>query len=228
MRRIRRMKDYGIFDILGPVMIGPSSSHTAGATRLGKMAREIADNTFYKVTFYLHGSFAKTYKGHGTDRALVAGILGMEPSDERIRDSLNIAKEKGIQIEFIEKDLGYEHPNTVKIVFSYYDKEDYYIVGSSIGGGNILITDVNGNKVEFSGNYPTILIRYIDQKGSISRISSILAKEDINIATMKVSREGKIATMIMEIDNPIKDNIINNIANLDEIIYITGINPIGR
>ncbi len=131
------MKDYGIFDILGPVMIGPSSSHTAGATRLGKMAREIADNTFYKVTFYLHGSFAKTYKGHGTDRALVAGILGMEPSDERIRDSLNIAKEKGIQIEFIEKDLGYEHPNTVKIVFSYYDKEDYYIVGSSIGGEEI-------------------------------------------------------------------------------------------
>ncbi|MCF6459790.1 L-serine ammonia-lyase, iron-sulfur-dependent subunit beta [Clostridium sp. Cult3] len=222
------MKDYSVFDILGPVMIGPSSSHTAGAARLGKMAKEIADDSFIKVTFYLHGSFAKTYKGHGTDRALVAGILGMEPSDERIRESLNIAKEKGIEIEFVEKDLGYEHPNTVKIVFSYKDKDDYYIIGSSIGGGNILITNINGNKVTFSGNYPTILIRYMDQKGSISRISSILAKENKNIATMKVSREGKIATMVMEIDNPIEDKIIENISNLDEIIYITGINPIGR
>lgn len=222
------MKDYSVFDILGPVMIGPSSSHTAGAARLGKMAKEIADDSFIKVTFYLHGSFAKTYKGHGTDRALVAGILGMEPSDERIRESLKIAKEKGIEIEFVEKDLGYEHPNTVKIVFSYKDKDDYYIIGSSIGGGNILITNINGNKVTFSGNYPTILIRYMDQKGSISRISSILAKENKNIATMKVSREGKIATMVMEIDNPIEDKIIENISNLDEIIYITGINPIGR
>lgn len=222
------MKNYGVFDILGPVMIGPSSSHTAGAARLGKMAKEIADDSFYKVTFYLHGSFAKTYKGHGTDRALIAGILGMGPSDERIKNSLNIAKEKGIKIEFIEKDLGYEHPNTVKIIFSYHDKDDFYIIGSSIGGGNILITNVNGNEVEFSGNYPTIFVKYKDQKGTISRISSILAKEDVNIATMKVSRERKIATMIIEIDNPIKDNIINNIANLNEVIYIKGINPIGR
>ncbi|MCF6466689.1 L-serine ammonia-lyase, iron-sulfur-dependent subunit beta [Clostridium sp. Cult2] len=222
------MKNYGVFDILGPVMIGPSSSHTAGATRLGKIGSEIADKLFNKVTFYLHGSFAKTYKGHGTDRALVAGILGMDPSDERIKDSLNIAKDKGIDIEFIEADLGYEHPNTVKIVFHYRDKDDYYITGSSIGGGNILITNINGNKVEFTGDYPTILIKYKDQKGSISRISSILSNEDINIATMKVSREGKIATMVMEIDSPIKGKIIDSISSLDEIIYITGINPIGR
>ncbi len=222
------MKNYGVFDILGPVMIGPSSSHTAGAARLGKIGREIADDFFYKVTFYLHGSFAKTYKGHGTDRALVAGVLGMDPSDERIKRSLNIAKDKGIDIEFVEADLGYVHPNTVKIVFHYKDKDDYYIIGSSIGGGNILITDINGNRVEFTGDYPTILIKYNDQKGSISRISSILSNEDINIATMKVSREGKIATMVMEIDSPIKDKIINSISSLDEIIYITGINPIGR
>ena len=222
------MKDYSVFDILGPVMIGPSSSHTAGAVRLGKISQEIAGNSFYKVIFYLHGSFAKTYKGHGTDRALVAGILGMNPSDERIKDSINIAKEKGIDIKFIETDLGYEHPNTVKIVFSYKGKDDYYVIGSSIGGGNILITNINGNIVEFTGAYPTILIKYKDQKGSISRISSILSNEDINIATMKVSREGKIATMLMEIDSPIKDEIMDNISSLNEIIYITGINPIGR
>jgi L-serine dehydratase len=222
------MKNYSVFDILGPVMIGPSSSHTAGAARLGKIGREIANSSFYKVTFYLHGSFAKTYKGHGTDKALVAGILGMEPSDERIKDSLNIAMKKGIEIQFIETDLGYEHPNTVKIVFHYKDKDDYYIIGSSIGGGSILITNINGNKVKFSGDYPTILIRYKDQKGAINRISSILSGEDINIATMKVSREGKIATMIMELDSPIKDKIIDDIKSLDDIIYITGINPIGR
>lgn len=222
------MKNYGVFDILGPVMIGPSSSHTAGAARLGKIGSEIAGNLFYKVTFYLHGSFAKTYSGHGTDRALVAGVLGMDPSDKRIKDSLNVAKEKGLEIEFIEADLGYEHPNTVKMVFHYSNKEEYYITGSSIGGGNILITNINGNKVEFTGDYPTILIKYKDQKGSISRISSILSNEDINIATMKVSREGKIATMVMEIDNPIKNKIIDSISSLDEIIYITGINPIGR
>lgn len=222
------MKNYGVFDILGPIMIGPSSSHTAGAARLGKIAQEIADKSFIGVTFYLHGSFAKTYRGHGTDRALVAGILGMEPSDERIKDSLNIAKEKGINIEFIETDLGYVHPNTVKIIFHYDNKEDFFLIGSSIGGGNILITNLNGDEIEFSGNYPTILIRYTDQKGSISRISSILSSEDINIGTMKVTREGKIATMVMEIDSPIKDIVIDKIAKLDEIIYITGINPIGR
>ena len=222
------MKNYGVFDILGPIMIGPSSSHTAGAARLGKIGREIADKSFNGVTFYLHGSFAKTYKGHGTDRALVAGILGMEPSDERIKDSLNIAKGKGINIEFIETDLGYEHPNTVKIVFHYEDKEDFFLIGSSIGGGNILITNLNGDEIQFSGNYPTILIRYKDQKGSISRISSILSSEDINIATMKVTRERKIATMVIEIDSPIEDFVINKIAKLDEIIYIKGINPIGR
>ncbi len=143
------MKNYGVFDILGPVMIGPSSSHTAGAARLGKIGQEIADKDFYKVTFYLHGSFAKTYKGHGTDRALAAGVLGMEPSDERIKYSLNIAKEKGIDVEFIETDLGYVHPNTVKMIFHYKDRDDYYIIGSSIGGGNILITNINGNEVEF-------------------------------------------------------------------------------
>ena len=222
------MKNYGVFDILGPIMIGPSSSHTAGAARLGKIGQEIADKSFNGVTFYLHGSFAKTYKGHGTDRALVAGILGMEPSDERIKDSLNIAKEKGINIEFIETDLGYQHPNTVKMVFHYGNKDDFFLIGSSIGGGNILITNLDGDEIQFSGNYPTILIRYTDQKGSISRISSILSSEGINIATMKVTRERKIATMVMEIDSPIEKTVIDKISKLDEIVYIKGINPIGR
>lgn len=222
------MKDYGVFDILGPIMVGPSSSHTAGAARLGKVAKEIADKDFKKVLFYLHGSFGKTYEGHGTDKALVAGILGMEPSDENLKNSFNIAKEKGISFEFIEADLGYHHPNTVKIVFEFDDSEDVYIIGSSIGGGNILITDINGNKVEFSGDYPTLLLKYKDQKGVISRISSILSTNEINIATMKVTREDNVATMVVEADSNIDQKVITDVEQLEEVLYIKGINPIER
>lgn len=222
------MKDYGVFDILGPVMIGPSSSHTAGAARLGKIAKDIVGAEFHKVIFYLHGSFGKTFEGHGTDKALVAGVLGMDPSDEKLRDSFDIAKSKGIDFEFVEADLGYQHPNTVKIVFKFEDQEDIYIIGSSIGGGSILITDINGNKVEFSGDYPTILIKYIDQKGVISRVSSILSANEINIATMKVTRENDIATMVVKADSDINKAVVDEIEKLNEIIYIKGINPIKR
>ncbi len=222
------MKNYSVFDILGPVMIGPSSSHTAGAARIGKIARELADDPFYKVSFYLHGSFAKTYRGHGTDKALVAGILGLDPSDERIKDSFELAKKNNIQIEFIEADLGYVHPNTVKIVFHYKYKEDFYVIGSSIGGGNVNIININGNEVSFTGDYPTILAKYRDRKGVISEISTILSNHNINIATMNVTRENKIATMITELDSPIDEKIIEEISSLSEMIYITAINPIKR
>lgn len=222
------MKNYSVFDILGPVMIGPSSSHTAGAARIGKIARELADDSFYKVSFYLHGSFAKTYRGHGTDKALVAGILGLDPSDERIKDSFELAKKNNIQIEFIEADLGYVHPNTVKIVFHYKYKEDFYVIGSSIGGGNVNIININGNEVSFTGDYPTILAKYKDRKGVISEISTILSNHNINIATMNVTRENKIATMVTELDSPIDEKIIKEISSSVEVIYITAINPIKR
>lgn len=222
------MKEYGTFDILGPIMIGPSSSHTAGAARLGKIAQEIAGDGFNKVVFHLHGSFAQTYKGHGTDKALVAGILGMEPSDPRIKTSMEIAKIKNIDIEFTEIDLGYEHPNTVKIVFNYDNQPDYYIIGSSIGGGSIIITNINGNQVEFKGNNPTILLTYSDRKGVISYVSSILAEHNLNIASMRVTREGTLATMICEIDTEIDQETVDKIATLEGISYIKFINPITR
>ncbi len=222
------MKDYGVFDVIGPVMIGPSSSHTAGAARIGKIARDILGTDFNRVIFYLHGSFAKTYKGHGTDKALVAGVLGMGPSDENLRNSFEIALAQGIAYEFIEADLGYQHPNTVKIVFKSKDKKDSYIIGSSIGGGNVLITNINGNKVEFTGDYPTLLIKYYDRKGIISRITSVIANNDINIASMKVTREDNIATMVVETDSVIGEKIINEISEAEEIIYIKGINPMLR
>lgn len=222
------MKDYSVFDILGPIMIGPSSSHTAGAARLARISKEIAGDGFYEVVFMLHGSFAKTYKGHGTDKALVGGILGMDPDDENIKTSLKKAKEKKIDISFEEVDLGYVHPNTVKLIFKYRDKEDFYIIGSSIGGGNIVILNINGNDVNFTADKPTLLLKYKDRKGVISEVGSIFSTNDFNIATMKVTREKKIATMICELDSTIDDKSIESIKNLKDILYIKSINPIVR
>lgn len=222
------MKTVGVFDILGPIMVGPSSSHTAGAARLGKVARSIAGGDIKKVVFLLHGSFGKTYKGHGTDRALVAGILGMEPSDLRLRDSLSIAKEKGIDIEFKETDLGDAHPNTVKFLITGKEGKKYEMIGSSIGGGSIEVSEVNGEKVEFTGAYPTIIISHVDVPGVVSNVTSLLYDNAINIAFMKVfrSQKGKEATMVFEVDNEVTDNIIDEIKVLESINKVIRINPI--
>lgn len=213
------MKNYSAFEILGPVMIGPSSSHTAGAGRLGMAARLIAKNDFISATFHLHGSFAKTYRGHGTDRALVGGILGMEPHDERIKESLEIAEEKGICIKFVEADLGDVHPNTVKIVLERKDGTSVSVTGSSVGAGNISIINVDGDSLELNGQYPVIIIKHKDIRGMISKISFAVALGNINIATLKVGREskGEIATTVIETDNVIPDSIIKEISKIDGV-----------
>lgn len=221
------MKSVGVFDILGPIMVGPSSSHTAGAARLGKVARAVAGADIEEVTFYLHGSFAKTYKGHGTDRALVAGILGMEPSDLRLRDSLEIARKLGLKIDFKEADLGDVHPNTVEFIIR--GKEgNYGLIGSSIGGGSIEVTSVNGNAVNFTGAYPTVIVSNRDVPGVLSKVASILYDNDINIAFMKVFRnqKGKNATMVFEVDHEITAEIIGNIKAIEGINKVIMINPI--
>ena len=208
-------------------MVGPSSSHTAGAARLGKVARAVAGADIEEVTFYLHGSFAKTYKGHGTDRALVAGILGMEPSDLRLRDSLEIARELGLKIDFKEADLGDVHPNTVEFIIR--GKEgNYGLIGSSIGGGSIEVTSVNGNAVNFTGAYPTVIVSNRDVPGVLSKVASILYDNDINIAFMKVFRnqKGKNATMVFEVDHEITAEIIGNIKAIEGINKVIMINPI--
>lgn len=222
------MKNYSVFDILGPVMIGPSSSHTAGAARLGKIARGIAGDDITGVTFYLHGSFAKTYRGHGTDRALAAGILGMETDDERLRDSLKIAKEKNINIEFIQADLGDMHPNTAKIVFHKSNGISVEVTGSSIGGGNIIITDINGDPVEFTGANPTVIIKHADVSGVMSNVTSIIANEGLNIATMHVTRKikGKVALAIIEADGAITEDVIKKINSVENVLSVKLINPV--
>lgn len=222
------MRDYGAFDILGPIMIGPSSSHTAGAARLAKVAGTISGNSIKKVEFLLHGSFAQTYKGHGTDKALVAGILNMDPWDENLKKSLEIAADKGIEIIFTQADLGDVHPNTVKFIITNEDGQVNEVTGSSIGGGNILIFDIDGQKVEFTGERPTLLTQHKDLPGVVSKISSFLYDGNMNIGNMRVYRsgKGKMATMALETDSLIPEEVINKIKQMDEVENIKFINPI--
>lgn len=204
------MKEFSIFDVVGPNMIGPSSSHTAGACRIGKAAFKISSEDIKKVTFLLHGSFAKTYRGHGTDKALIGGILGFDPDDERIKHSFDLAKEKGIEFAFQEEDLGEVHPNTVKIIVQKSDGETVELIGSSIGGGNIVITEINGLELEFTGEYETLIISHEDKPGVIAKVTAVLALYDINIAFMRVYRysKGQNAFMIIEADNKISNEIV--------------------
>lgn len=220
-------KAYSIFDVLGPIMIGPSSSHTAGAVKLAKIAACIAGGDITNVTFYLHGSFAETYKGHGTDKALVAGILGMGTYDEHLRHSFDIAQEKGITFEFVKTDLGVVHPNTVKFEMTNLKGNITTIVGSSIGGGNVTINNVNGYELNITGEYYSIILIYKDVQGVISEISGILAQDKINISTMNVSRKsrGTEALMIIEIDDYPKEKTIDKIKELEIITSVLNINP---
>ena len=196
------MNNICVFDILGPIMVGPSSSHTAGAARLGKVARAVAGEKIVDVKFMLHGSFAKTYKGHGTDKALLAGILGMQPDDERLRASLLIAKQEGLNFEFIERDLGDYHPNTVKFIMTGESGKVCEVLGSSIGGGSIEIVEVNGKGASFTGAYPTLITCHDDKFGTVNKVTNILCENEVNIAFMNVSRtqKGMDATMTLEIE----------------------------
>ncbi len=222
------MSNISVFDIMGPIMIGPSSSHTAGAERLGKAARTICGGGIKGANFYLHGSFAKTYKGHGTDRALVAGILGMETDDENIKESFQHADAQGIAIHFFEVDLGEVHPNTVKIELIKEDDSRLTVTGSSIGGGNIIITNIDGDEVEFTGKLPVLIVRHTDKPGMLSKISLIIALYGINIATLKVGRQtkGKIATTVIESDNVIPEEAVNEIKRIDSVTSVRSLDAI--
>ena len=223
------MANIGIFDVLGPIMIGPSSSHTAGAARLGKIAGTIVNKPIKEVSFLLHGSFKETYKGHGTDRALVAGILGFLPDDPNLKDSISIANEKGIIIRFLPADLGQVHPNTVKFLIKDIDDIEWEVLGSSIGGGLVEIHEINGKKVKITGEYPTIITCHDDVPGTVSKISTLFYENKINIAFMSLSRnqKGKDATMNLEVDTNISDEIINEIKSINGVNRVIVINSLG-
>ena len=198
-----------IFDIIGPVMIGPSSSHTAGAARLGKMARCIFGNTPKKVEMTLYGSFAKTYKGHGTDRALLGGLLGFKEDDKRIRNAKKLADEAGLDYTFIESPLDIGHPNVVKFDLYGDNNRHMSVVGRSIGGGQIMITEVDGNDMSITGDEFTLVVFHEDRPGAISLISQALSESDINIASMRVFRKGKYKDAVMVITT---DSVVNPIT----------------
>ena len=183
-----------IFDIIGPVMIGPSSSHTAGAVRLGRVANKLIDNRpIRQVEITLSGSFAQTYKGHGTDRALLAGIMGYHSYSPEIRDALMIADQREIRYEFLKADIKGAHPNTARIHFTLRDGEEGEVLGASVGGGNILVSQVNGMTVELTGENNTILVMHQDTPGVIAAVTQLMhfEYEELNIANFHLSRRGK-------------------------------------
>ena len=192
-----------LLDIIGPVMVGPSSSHTAGACRIGLFARGLVGGQPDTAKVELHGSFARTGTGHGTDRAIAGGLLGFQPDDERLREAVKLAKKAKLNITFTNTKLrGDHHPNTTRITVNR-GKQSAVVVGSSLGAGRILITSIDGFPVEITGNYPTLVIVAHDEPGIVASVSSRLAAEQVNMATMRVSRrqKGGEAIHIYELDS---------------------------
>lgn len=211
-----------IFQMIGPIMIGPSSSHTAGAVRLGHVVNKIAnDDKIVDVTFELSGSFARTYKGHGTDRALLAGVMGYHSYAEEIRDALKIAKEKNISYRFIAKDIAGAHPNTARIYFQYESGATGSVQGASIGGGNIRVDYVNGMRVDFNGDYTTILILHDDRPGVIAEVTNLIhiKYRDLNINNFKLSRQekGGLALMTIELDDKPSQELIDDLKRVQYV-----------
>lgn len=208
-----------IFDIIGPVMIGPSSSHTAGAVKIGRVVRALLGEEPTHVIVKFHGSFAKTYKGHGTDKAIIAGIMDMLPDDTRIRDSLELARQANIDYSFEVVTLDDVHPNTALVIATTKDGRTVTIQGASVGGGNIIIHKIDDLKVEFTGYYNTLIVYHDDAPGAIAAISNLLARHQINIASMKVYRSyrGGDAIMIIEMDQDVSQELSLLITGLPEI-----------
>lgn len=214
------MENMSIFDIIGPNMIGPSSSHTAGALKIALIANKVVGEKIKKVKFVLYGSFAKTYKGHGTDKALLGGIMGFSTDNRRIKDSFELARKSGIEYEFETSDEdSCLHPNTVDIIATDINDKVTKIRGVSIGGGNAIIEKINGADIVLSGEYNTIFVTQIDKPGVIANIAQCLSDNDINIAFMRVFREskGKHAYTIIESDDPIPKDVIKQIEQFENI-----------
>lgn len=208
-----------IFNIIGPVMIGPSSSHTAGAVRIGRIAYKILGERAVKARIGLCGSFAQTYKGHGTDRALLAGIMNMSSDDSRIPDSLAIAKQTGLNYEFYELRLPDVHPNTAVIELIGEHNTSCQIQGASIGGGNILIERINGLDVFLTGQYNTLLVLHQDVPGTIAAVTNSVAYSGINIGNFRLSRpkRGGLAVMTIEVDGEVPSTVIEWLRHLPHI-----------
>lgn len=215
------MKFRSVFDVIGPVMIGPSSSHTAGAARIGRVARTLFGRQPEWARIHLYGSFAETYKGHSSDVAIIGGLLDYDTFDERIKTAFSEAEKVGLTYEFIPEEEEMDHPNTAKIVIG--DSESVMeLTGISIGGGKMEVVELNGFPLRLSGNYPALLVVHEDRTGLIASVSNALARQDVNIAHMEVGRKekGKMALMVIEVDQLIDSSIIEELKVLPHIIQI--------
>jgi L-serine dehydratase len=215
-----------IFDLIGPIMVGPSSSHTAGACRIGLVARKMLGEKPAEAQILLHGSFAATGKGHGTDRALVAGLLGMEPDDLRIPESFSEAEKEGLSFSFGTVKLDGAHPNSVLLRLTGENGGKLEMIGASVGGGKIEVREINGLKLRFTAEYPTIIIQNHDNPGSIAWVSNLLADAGVNIATFQVTRNsrGREAIMVIECDSPVTEEMISAIRENPDIISAGKVN----
>lgn len=214
-----------IFDVIGPVMIGPSSSHTAGAVRMGNLALNLLEEQVADASVYLHGSFAKTAKGHGTDRAIVGGLLGFLPDDERISRSFEEASRAGLFYRFIETDLGEVHPNSAQIIVKGKTGKTMNMQLSSVGGGKIVLNEVDGVNVRYEGKYPTVIVFNDNVPGVVVSVSRIIAEAGINIVEMRVYSSygsGK-AVMVINMNTQLKEQYLEkcrNIAEIKKVIYL--------
>ena len=215
-----------LYDIIGPVMVGPSSSHTAGAVKIGYVSRKLMAQPIVKAQILLYGSFLATGKGHGTQIAIVAGLLGMKTDDCRIPDSFRLAGEAGMEISFGEAELKDAHPNSAQLILTGADGRQLEIVGESIGGSRINIASIDGLSANFSGDYPTLIVHNLDQPGHVAEVTSMLSHKSVNIATMQLYRAGRggHAVMVIECDTPIPRRLVELLGKLDGIVRCAYLN----
>lgn len=212
-----------VFDIMGPIMVGPSSSHTAGAVKIGRTARKLLKEEIRIADLYLHGSFLATGKGHGTDKALIAGLLGMKPDDERIPESFKVAEKSGLEYHFTGIELRNAHPNSVLMKIEGVYGNRLELVASSIGGGSIIINRINGVATDICACYPTLIVNNIDKPGYVSLVTSILGIKAVNIATMHIYRDkrGGNAVMIIESDQEIPQDALDMLQKTEGVTKVT-------
>lgn len=222
------MSFISVFDVLGPNMIGPSSSHTAGAARIGFLAQKMIGGSVVKVDFTLYGSFARTYHGHGTDRALLGGIMGFDTDDMRIRDSFDLASERGISYSFTPNEIETDvHPNTVDISMVNASGQTMTVRGESLGGGKVRIVRINGVKVDFSGEYNALIVVQQDKPGVVAHITNILSEHGVNIAFMRLFREAKghTAYTIVESDERLPEGVSKLLRQNPNITDVMVVQP---
>ena len=207
-----------VFDILGPVMVGPSSSHTAGACRLAMVARALLDEKPVKAVIRLYGSFAKTYSGHCTDRAIIGGLLGYSPDDDRLRDSFSYADKEGLSYSFETAESDTLHPNTADITLTG-ETRSITVTASSIGGGAIKVVRINGAEVEFSAEYPTTILFHKDVRGIIAKYSELFSRYGVNIAFLRVYRHkiGSDAITVLESDQSISEELLGKLREIETV-----------